>query len=52
MPFGSPAEVAEEVNRRIETVGKNGGFILAPAHNLQPDTPVENIVAMYEAVRN
>jgi uroporphyrinogen decarboxylase len=52
LPFGTPEDVTDEVRRRIETVGKNGGFILAPAHNLQPDTPLENIFAMYDAVRN
>ena len=39
------------MRRRIETVGAGGGLILAPAHNMQPDTPVENILAMYGAVR-
>ena len=50
LPFGTPDDVKAEVRHRIKTVGKNGGFILAPAHNIQPDTPVENIIAMYEAV--
>ncbi|OQA00636.1 MAG: methylcobalamin:coenzyme M methyltransferase [Planctomycetes bacterium ADurb.Bin412] len=49
LPFGTKEEVIAEVHERIRTVGKNGGFILAPAHNIQPDTPVENILAMYEA---
>jgi len=51
LPFASPEEVAKEVRRRIETVGKDGGLIVAPAHNAQPDTPVENILALYEEVR-
>lgn len=51
LPFGTPDEVKAEVHHRIKTVGKNGGFILAPAHNIQPDTSIENILAMYEAVR-
>lgn len=51
MPFGTVEDVAAEVKLRIETVGVNGGFIVAPAHNLQPDTSVENIVALYEAVK-
>ncbi len=50
LPFDSPEEVACQVRNRCATVGKNGGFILAPAHNIQPDVPVENILAMYEAV--
>ena len=47
LPFGSVKDVAGEVKLRIESVGKNGGYILAPAHNIQPDTPLENILAMY-----
>jgi len=50
LPFCSPQEVAREVRIRIETVGKNGGLILAPAHNIQPDTPIENIIALYQEV--
>jgi uroporphyrinogen decarboxylase len=51
LPFGSIEDVKAEVRERIQTVGKNGGFILAPAHNLQPDTPLENILAMYQTVK-
>jgi uroporphyrinogen decarboxylase len=29
-------------------LGANGGYILAPCHNIQPNTPVENIIAMYQ----
>jgi uroporphyrinogen decarboxylase len=50
LPFGTPEDVTAEVKARIETVGKDGGFIVAPAHNFQPDTPLENILALYEAV--
>lgn len=51
LPFGTTEDIAAEVRQRIETVGYNGGFILAPAHNIQPDTPLENILTMYETVR-
>jgi uroporphyrinogen decarboxylase len=51
LPFGTPQDVANEVRLRLETVGKDGGFIAAPAHNMQPDTPRENILALYEEVR-
>ncbi len=47
LPFGTKDDVAAEVQKRIETLGKEGGFILAPAHNFQPDTPIENILAVY-----
>jgi uroporphyrinogen decarboxylase len=48
LPFGSPQEVRAEVRNRVGTLGKGGGYIIAPSHNIQPDTPVENILAMYE----
>jgi len=48
LPFGSPDEVREEVKEKIAILGKKGGFILAPSHNLQPDVSPENIAAMYE----
>ena len=49
LPFGSRADVVEEVRDRIEVLGDRGGFILAPTHTIEPDTPLENVVAMYEA---
>jgi uroporphyrinogen decarboxylase len=51
MPFGTPEDVRAEVKLRMETVGRNGGLLLAPSHVLQPDTPWENIVAFFEAVK-
>jgi uroporphyrinogen-III decarboxylase len=51
LPFGTPQDVAREVRTRLETVGKNGGLIVAPAHNCQPDTPVENLLALYQQVK-
>lgn len=49
MPFGTPSLVKAEVRRRIADMGTSGGFILAPAHVLGPETPWENIVAFFEA---
>jgi uroporphyrinogen decarboxylase len=52
LPFGTPDDVRREVKHLIETLAcDRTGFILGPCHNLQPVTPVENIVAMYEAAR-
>jgi len=49
LPFGTPEEVRAEVRRCIDTLGADGtGYILAPCHNLQVNTPVANIVAMYD----
>lgn len=50
IPFGSPEDVVDEVLARIRDVAPGGGLILGPAHNVQPITPVENMLAFYEAV--
>ncbi len=53
LPFGSPADVRREVQSLIATLAGDGtGLILGPCHNLQPVTPVENIVALYEAAHS
>jgi uroporphyrinogen decarboxylase len=44
--------IKDEVRRRIEILGKDGGDIVAPAHNIQPDTPLENVFAFFEAATN
>jgi len=49
LPFGTPEDVRREVLDNLEILGRGGGYILAPCHNIQPITPVENILAMYEA---
>jgi len=51
LPFGTPDQVAEEVRLRVRQAAAGGGFIIAPAHNIQPDTPLANIHAFFEAVR-
>jgi uroporphyrinogen decarboxylase len=51
LPFGSPKEVKEEVKRRIEDLGKDGGFIFAAVHNIQGDVPPQNFMAMWEALQ-
>ena len=51
LPFGTPGEVREQVLRRCEVFAKNGGFVFNSIHNIQAGTPVGNIVAMLDAVR-
>jgi len=52
LPFGTPDDVSAEVKRLIETLAcDRTGYIIAPCHNIQPNTPVENIIALYEAAR-
>ena len=49
LPRGTPAEVREEVKRRIGDLAEAGGYIVASVHNIQPEVPPENIEAMCEA---
>jgi uroporphyrinogen decarboxylase len=51
LPNGSPEQIKSEVKRIAGLLGEKGNFILAPAHNIQDDTPVENVLALFEAVR-
>jgi uroporphyrinogen decarboxylase len=51
MPAGTTEDVAAEARRRIRELGAGGGYILAPSHDLQSDTPVENVLALFEAAR-
>jgi len=51
IPFGSPEDVIAEVKARLRDVAPGGGLILGPAHNVQSITPVENMLAFYEAVK-
>ncbi len=51
LPFGSATEVEEEVKRRINDLAPGGGYVLCAVHNIQPDVPPENIVAMYDSAR-
>jgi uroporphyrinogen-III decarboxylase len=51
LPFGTPDEVREEVLRRREVFAPGGGFVFNTVHNIQARTPVENVVAMVEALR-
>jgi len=50
MPFGTPQEVTETVRKYIETLGRDGGYVIGPTHSINTDVPWENIVAFYEAV--
>jgi uroporphyrinogen decarboxylase len=50
LPFGSTVDVEEEVHLRLETIGREGGLILAPTHHVQLDTPLENFWAMVNTI--
>ena len=51
LPFGTPAEVRTQVLERCRVFARGGGFVFNSIHNVQARTPVENIVAMINAVR-
>jgi uroporphyrinogen decarboxylase len=46
----TPAEIETEVNHLMDEVGAGGGYILGPSHHIQPDTPLENVLAVYRTV--
>lgn len=48
--WASPAEVKEHVRRNLEIFAPGGGFVFNTVHNIMPDVPPENLVAMFEAV--
>lgn len=47
--YGTPEDVRREVKHKIEALAPGGGYILNPIHNVQPDVPVENLLAMIDA---
>ena len=51
LPFGTPEEVRKEVRERIEIFGNGGGFVFCTIHNVVGNTPVENLLAMFEVIR-
>lgn len=52
LPFGTPDEVHAQVLERCEIFSQGGGFVFDAIHNVQAQTPVENIVAMIDAVKD
>ena len=50
LPNGTPEQVREDVKRNLEALAPGGGYVFNTVHNIQPDVPPENIVAMCEAL--
>jgi uroporphyrinogen decarboxylase len=48
---GTPAQIRKQVLERLEIFSPGGGFVFNTVHNILPDVPPENIVAMFEAVK-
>jgi uroporphyrinogen decarboxylase len=51
LPNGTKDEIYAEVEKMIRIMGKDGGYILGPGHNIQEDTSPENIIALFEAAK-
>ena len=52
LPHATPDEVYKETTRIIDILGRNGGYIVSPSHQVQGDTPPENVVAIFEAAKD
>jgi hypothetical protein len=50
LPFGTPDEVRRQITQRVRIFSQKGGFVFNTIHNIQCNTPVENILAMFEAL--
>lgn len=50
LPFGSPEQVRAQVKENLRVFGEGGGYVFNPVHNIQAGVPVENLLAMFEAV--
>ena len=48
LPHGTVAQCRAEARHRLDVIARGGGYIFAPAHCIQPDTPLENVLAIYE----
>jgi uroporphyrinogen decarboxylase len=48
LPNGTPNDVRREVRTRVNQLGTDGGYIICATHNIQIDTPLQNILAMYD----
>jgi len=48
---GTPEKIREQVLERLEIFSKGGGFVFNTVHNILPDVPPENIIAMFNAIK-
>lgn len=51
LSFGTPNEVKEQVKKLCDIFGKDGGFVFNTVHNVQANTPIENLAAMIETIK-
>jgi uroporphyrinogen decarboxylase len=51
-PFGTPAEVAAETREILDIMTPGGGYVVNPIHNVLPEVPIDNILALYDTAKN
>jgi uroporphyrinogen decarboxylase len=51
LPFGTEADVADDVRRHLDALAPGGGYVFAPIHNVQAGVPPGNVVAMFDTAR-
>jgi uroporphyrinogen-III decarboxylase len=51
LPFGTPEDVNREVENNMVIFGKDGGFVFNTVHNIQATVPIDNLIAMFETVK-
>ena len=51
LPYGTPQEVRDKVRQTIDVMDDGGGYLCSTSHNLRPEIPWKNIMAMVETVR-
>jgi len=49
--LATPQQVKDHVKRNIEILSKDGGYVFNTVHNIMPDVPPLNIIAMFEALQ-
>jgi len=52
LPFGTPDDVYRQVRERIDIFNQDGGFVFNSVHNVQSNVPVDNILAMFKAIKD
>ena len=48
LSFGTPDDVKNEVKKYLNIFKPGGGYVFSQVHNIQPEVPIENIIAMYD----
>ena len=52
MPFGTPEDVRREVYKNLDIAGEKGGLLVSPTHMLEPEVPIENVIAYINACKS